>query len=36
VVADAQHTSLPDVGLLAEQLGLDFGATLPAARTSRC
>ncbi|MFE7765552.1 alpha/beta hydrolase family protein [Streptomyces sp. NPDC057438] len=35
VVAGAQHASFTDVGLLAEQLGLDIGATLPAARTSQ-
>ncbi len=35
VVAGAEHASFTDVGLLAEQLGLDIGATLPAARTSQ-
>lgn len=34
VVAGAQHASFTDVGLLAEQLGLDTGADLPADRAS--
>ncbi|MFG2132799.1 alpha/beta hydrolase family protein [Streptomyces sp. NPDC048751] len=35
VVAGAEHASFTDVGLLAEQFGLDIGATLPAARASQ-
>ncbi|MPY57454.1 alpha/beta hydrolase family protein [Streptomyces spongiae] len=35
VVAGAEHASFTDVGLLAEQLGLDIGATLPAARAAQ-
>ncbi|MEW2399328.1 alpha/beta hydrolase [Streptomyces sp. NPDC046862] len=35
VVAGAEHASFTDVGLLAEQLGLDIGATLPASRAAR-
>ncbi|ONI86288.1 alpha/beta hydrolase [Saccharothrix sp. ALI-22-I] len=34
VVSGAEHASFTDVGLLAEQLGLDIGAVLPAARTA--
>ncbi|NBE55062.1 alpha/beta hydrolase [Streptomyces sp. YC537] len=34
VVAGAEHASFTDIGLLAEQLGIDLGADLPAARTS--
>ncbi|MFI6124451.1 alpha/beta hydrolase family protein [Streptomyces sp. NPDC051064] len=34
VVAGAEHASFTDVGLLAEQLGIDIGADLPAARAS--
>ncbi|MEU1217006.1 alpha/beta hydrolase family protein [Streptomyces sp. NPDC005791] len=34
VVAGAEHASFTDVGLLAEQLGIDIGAELPAARAS--
>ncbi|WP_370948748.1 alpha/beta hydrolase family protein [Amycolatopsis sp. cg5] len=34
VVDGPVHASFTDVGLLGEQLGLDFGAKLPAARTS--
>ncbi|MDI3408124.1 alpha/beta hydrolase family protein [Streptomyces cavernicola] len=34
VVAGAEHASFTDVGLLAEQLGLDIGAELPAARAT--
>ncbi|MEU5196570.1 alpha/beta hydrolase [Streptomyces scabiei] len=35
VVAGAEHASFTDVGLLAEQLGLDIGADLPAARAAQ-
>ncbi|WEH19757.1 hypothetical protein [Streptomyces sp. VNUA24] len=35
VVAGAQHASFTDVGLVAEQLGLDIGADLPAARAAQ-
>ncbi|MBE8523450.1 esterase [Amycolatopsis sp. H6(2020)] len=31
-VAGMQHPSFTDIGLVGEQLGLDFGATTPAAR----
>ncbi|MEV7092689.1 esterase [Amycolatopsis sp. NPDC051045] len=31
-VAGVQHPSFTDIGLVGEQLGLDFGATTPAAR----
>ncbi|MGW0789451.1 alpha/beta hydrolase family protein [Streptomyces sp. NPDC002911] len=34
VVAGAEHASFTDIGLLAEQLGIDIGAELPAARAS--
>ncbi|PWS50410.1 alpha/beta hydrolase [Streptomyces sp. FT05W] len=34
VVSGAEHASFTDVGLLAEQLGIDIGAGLPAARVS--
>ncbi|SDW27906.1 Platelet-activating factor acetylhydrolase, isoform II [Amycolatopsis xylanica] len=34
VVDGPVHASFTDVGLLAEQFGIDFGATLSAARTS--
>jgi hypothetical protein len=34
VVSGPEHASFTDVGLLAEQLGLAPGATLPAARTT--
>lgn len=34
VVAGAEHASFTDIGLLAEQLGIDVGADLPAARAS--
>jgi dienelactone hydrolase len=34
VVAGMAHPSFTDVGLIAEQLGLDFGADTPAARGS--
>ncbi|MEU0535712.1 alpha/beta hydrolase family protein [Amycolatopsis tolypomycina] len=32
LVAGMQHPSFTDIGLVGEQLGLDFGATTPAAR----
>jgi len=32
VVAGAEHASFTDIGLLAEQIGLDIGADLPAIR----
>ncbi len=32
VVAGVAHPSFTDIGLVGEQLGLDFGATTPAAR----
>ncbi|HEV7652412.1 MAG TPA: hypothetical protein VGP26_30015 [Actinophytocola sp.] len=32
VVAGMEHPSFTDIGLVGEQLGLDFGATTPAAR----
>ncbi|MCX4969509.1 hypothetical protein OHA98_33080 [Streptomyces sp. NBC_00654] len=32
--AGAEHASFTDVGLPAEQLGIDLGADLPAARVS--
>lgn len=35
VVAGAEHASFTDIGLLAEQFGLDIGATLPATRAAR-
>jgi dienelactone hydrolase len=34
VVAGAGHSSFTDIGLLAEQLGIDIGAELPAARAA--
>jgi len=34
VVTGAVHASFTDIGLLAEQLGLDIGADLPSARVS--
>jgi dienelactone hydrolase len=34
VVTGAQHASFTDIGLLADQLGLEYGATLPGARAS--
>jgi len=34
VVEGAEHASFTDVGLLAEQLGIDIGAELPATRAS--
>ncbi|MFD9030903.1 alpha/beta hydrolase family protein [Streptomyces sp. NPDC059567] len=34
VVAGAEHATFTDVGLLAEQFGIDMGADLPAARAS--
>ncbi|WP_329224987.1 alpha/beta hydrolase [Streptomyces sp. NBC_00111] len=34
VVEGAEHASFTDVGLLAEQLGIDIGADLPAARVA--
>ncbi|MBM7809930.1 alpha/beta hydrolase family protein [Saccharothrix algeriensis] len=34
VVTGAEHASFTDVGLVGEQLGLDLGADLPAARAS--
>ncbi|MFD7972282.1 alpha/beta hydrolase family protein [Streptomyces clavifer] len=34
VVAGAEHASFTDIGLLAEQLGIDIGASLSAARVS--
>ncbi|WP_405658188.1 alpha/beta hydrolase [Streptomyces sp. NBC_01166] len=34
VVEGAEHATFTDVGLLAEQLGLDIGADLPAARAA--
>lgn len=34
VVSGTVHPSFTDVGLLGEQAGIDFGADLPAARTS--
>ncbi|MFD5872034.1 alpha/beta hydrolase family protein [Streptomyces sp. NPDC060322] len=34
VVKGAEHASFTDVGLLAEQLGIDIGADLPAARVA--
>ncbi|WP_097867639.1 alpha/beta hydrolase family protein [Streptomyces sp. rh34] len=35
VAAGAEHASFTDIGLLAEQLGIDIGAALPAARASK-
>ncbi|MFI6699185.1 alpha/beta hydrolase family protein [Streptomyces sp. NPDC050509] len=35
VVTGAEHASFTDVGLLAEQLGIDIGADLPSATASR-
>ncbi|MFG3706421.1 hypothetical protein ACGF7U_17055 [Micromonospora sp. NPDC047670] len=32
MVTGAQHASFTDIGLLAEQVGLDIGADLPAIR----
>jgi hypothetical protein len=34
MVAGAEHASFTDVGLLAEQVGLDIGADLPATRAA--